>query len=102
MSATLKLVIFLSYAGEDAFEASLLQFAVEHILAPLGATVWTYQRDQPRDESDIAGGLKARVRQSDALFSYCRHRHWIPAKCSGWSWLMPMRLISRSSSCCIV
>src|SRR4051812_28385058 len=59
--------IFLSHAGEDAFEASLLRFAVEPILAPLGATVWTYRRDQPRDEHNVAGSLKARVRQSDAV-----------------------------------
>jgi hypothetical protein len=59
--------IFLSHAGGDRFEASLLQFAVEHILAHLGATVWTYRRDQARDEHDIAGSLKARVRQSNAV-----------------------------------
>lgn len=59
--------IFLSHAGDDTFDASLLQFAVEHILAHPGATVWTYRRDQARDEHDIAGSLKARVRQSNAV-----------------------------------
>ncbi|HUN42737.1 MAG TPA: hypothetical protein VMU81_20790 [Acetobacteraceae bacterium] len=67
MSAAEKGRIFLSHAGEDAFEASLLQFVVEHILSHLGATVWSYRRDQPRDERDVAGSLKARVRQSDAV-----------------------------------
>ena len=67
MSSPAKTRIFLSYAGEDAFEASLLQFALERILAPLGTTVWTYQRDQPHDESDIVGSLKARIRQSDVF-----------------------------------
>ena len=59
--------IFLSHAGGDAFEASLLQFAMEHILAHLGATVWAYRRDQARDERDVAGSLKTRIRQSDAV-----------------------------------
>ena len=59
--------IFLSHASGDAFEAGLLQFAVEHILAHLGAAVWTYRHDQARDERDIAGSLKTRVRQSHAV-----------------------------------
>lgn len=67
MSAAGNARIFLSHAGEDAFEASLLQFAVETILTHLGAAVWSYRRDQLHDERDIAGGLKARVRQSDAV-----------------------------------
>jgi len=67
MSAAGRARVFLSHASDDAFEASLLQFAVEHILAHLGISVWAYRRDQPRDERDIAGSLKAQVRQSDAV-----------------------------------
>jgi len=67
MSAAGGVRVFLSHASDDAFEASLLQFAVERILAHLGASVWAYRRDQPRDEGDIAGSLKAQVRQSDAV-----------------------------------
>lgn len=58
--------VFLSYAGEDAFEAGLLQFAVETLLADLGVTVWGYQRDQCKDQRGIANSLKARARESVA------------------------------------
>jgi hypothetical protein len=58
--------IFLSYSGEDAFEASLLQYAIEQMLADQNATVWTYQRDQARDERNIGRSLKDRVRESSA------------------------------------
>jgi len=56
--------IFISYSGHDEFEASLLQFALEVILAEHGAVVWTFQRDQARSEKEIARSLKARVRES--------------------------------------
>ena len=56
--------IFISYSGHDAFEASLLQFALEVILAEEGAVVWTFQSDQARSEKEIARSLKARVRES--------------------------------------
>jgi hypothetical protein len=59
--------VFLSHAGTDGFEASLLQFAVEHLLAHLGVSVWTYQRDQTKDEQDVAGGLKDSIRRSAAM-----------------------------------
>lgn len=59
--------IFLSYSGADAFEAGLLQYAAERMLAPLSAAVWTYQRDQPTDQRDVAVSLKEQVRQSAAL-----------------------------------
>lgn len=59
--------IFLSYAGDDAFEADLLQYAVEHLLADLHARVWTYQRDQARDEKTIAAAIKRQIRESRAL-----------------------------------
>lgn len=58
--------IFLSYSGEAAFEASLLQYAIEQILGDLNATVWTYQRDQARDERSVGVSLKDRVRESSA------------------------------------
>lgn len=65
MAAQLR--IFLSHAGGDRFEAGLLQYAVEHILSHLGATVWSYQRDQDRSEADVAGSLMERIRESDAM-----------------------------------
>ncbi len=58
--------VFLSYSGEDAFEAGLLQYAIEQMLADLKVTVWTYQRDQDRDERSIGKSLKDRVRESSA------------------------------------
>jgi len=33
--------IFLSHSGKDSFEASLLQFAIEQLLADLRVKVWT-------------------------------------------------------------
>jgi hypothetical protein len=63
--------VFLSYAGEDRFQASLLQFAIEQMLVNLHATVWTYERDQARNERDVGKSLKKeRVRESMAtIFS---------------------------------
>lgn len=58
--------IFLSYSGEDSFEASLLQFAYESLLSDLGVKVWTYQRDQSKNERDISASLKKRVKESKA------------------------------------
>lgn len=58
--------IFLSYAGDDAFEADLFQYAIEHILSDLGVNVWTYQRDQKSEERSIGKSLKERVRESVA------------------------------------
>lgn len=58
--------IFLSYAGEDGFEATLLQQAVEAMLRDVNALVWTYERDQTRDERDIASSLRERIRRSVA------------------------------------
>jgi hypothetical protein len=59
--------VFLSYAGEDAFEASLLQYAIETSLSPLDIKVWTFHRDQSRYESQVAQSLKEHVRRSDAF-----------------------------------
>ena len=56
--------IFISYSGHDAFEASLLQFAIEATLGAEKITAWTYQRDQARSEKEIAEALKENVRKS--------------------------------------
>src|SRR5262245_65041131 len=59
--------IFLSYSGKDSFEAGLLQFAVERLLAHLDVTVWTYERDQAKSERQVGKSLKLRVQQSAAV-----------------------------------
>src|SRR5689334_21808428 len=58
--------IFLSHAREDEFEASLLQYAIEQMLADINVTVWTYERDQRLDDRNIGKSLKDRVRESKA------------------------------------
>ncbi len=58
--------VFISYSGHDAFEASLLQFAFESLLADEGVTAWTFQRDQRHSEKEVARSLKERVKQSIA------------------------------------
>jgi hypothetical protein len=58
--------IFLSYSGRDSFEASLLQFAIERLLADLGVKVWTYGRDQAKSERQVGKSLKLRVQNSRA------------------------------------
>jgi hypothetical protein len=58
--------VFISYAGQDAFEASLLQYALESMLSKEGVEAWTFQRDQARSEREIAKSLKNRVRDSSA------------------------------------
>lgn len=58
--------VFISYAGHDAFEAELLQFAIETLLAPHNVNVWTFQRDQSRSEKEIAAALKKTVQDSVA------------------------------------
>ena len=58
--------VFISYAGHDSFEASLLQFSIETLLAPQRVTAWTYQRDQSRSEKEVAKALKKSVQDSMA------------------------------------
>ncbi len=58
--------VFLSYSGRDSFEAGLLQFSMEHLLGDLGVAVWTYERDQQRDERKIARSLKDHVQRASA------------------------------------
>jgi hypothetical protein len=58
--------VFISYSGRDEFEASLLQYALESMLAAEGVDAWTFRRDQARSEKEIARSLKDRVRESSA------------------------------------
>ena len=58
--------IFLSYSGEDSFEASLLQFAMEKLLEKSGVSVWSYERDQNKDERNISKSLKEKIKKSQA------------------------------------
>lgn len=58
--------IFLSYSGEDSFEASLLQFAMEKLLEESSVSVWSYERDQNKDEKNISGSLKEKIKKSQA------------------------------------
>lgn len=62
----IKKQIFISYAGHDAFEAGLLQFAIEKVFEKKGITTWTFQRDQKRSEKEIANSLKQKVKESIA------------------------------------
>ena len=59
--------IFLSYSSEDTCEASLLQFAIESLLAEEKVKVWTYQRDQAGDVRQVGASLKDEVRNSLAM-----------------------------------
>jgi hypothetical protein len=58
--------IFLSYSGDDACEASLLQFALETLLAARGVRVWTYQRDQGSSTRSVNTSLKEQISVSRA------------------------------------
>jgi len=59
--------IFLSHADEDAFEAALLQSYLERSLVDLDVRVWSYKRDQARDERSIGVSIRERVRESVAV-----------------------------------
>jgi hypothetical protein len=58
--------VFISYSGHDAFEASLLQYALESMLVDLRVRAWTFQRDQVRSQREIARSLKDQVKASAA------------------------------------
>lgn len=60
-------IIFLSHASEQSFEAELLQFAYESLLGDVNAKIWTYKRDQARDEKAVAQQLKTQVKKAKAL-----------------------------------
>jgi len=59
--------IFISYASQDAFEADLLQYAVESVLKEENVSAWTFHRDQNLSEKEIAESLKRQIQQSAAL-----------------------------------
>jgi hypothetical protein len=61
------LQVFLSYAGEDAFEALLLKEALERLLSDLSVRVWAYGRDQDADQRSIGRSIKDRVQESAAV-----------------------------------
>ena len=63
----LKPYVFISYAGEDEFEAELLKFAVEILMADIGVSAWIFQQDQDRAERDVAESLKERVKLSSSM-----------------------------------
>ena len=54
----MKRQIFVSHSSHDAFEASLLQYALETMLKRHKVRAWAYQRDQGRSEMNVAGSLK--------------------------------------------
>lgn len=62
-----RVMIFLSYPSDYSVEAELLQFAYETLLVDVNAKIWTYERDQAKDEKSIAEGLKIQVKASKAL-----------------------------------
>jgi hypothetical protein len=59
--------IFLSYAGKDQFEATLLQEWLESKFREIGVKVWTFHRDQRRDEANISRSLKDTIHDSAAV-----------------------------------
>lgn len=59
--------VFISYSDDDKFEAELLKFVLDKILADIGVSAWIFQRDQDTSERNIAGSLKERVRSSCAM-----------------------------------
>ena len=59
--------VFISYAAQDEFEADLLKFALDTLLADVGVGAWIFQQDQNRSERNIAESLKERVRSSCAV-----------------------------------
>lgn len=63
--------VLISYAGHDAFPASLLQYAIETLLAGEGVVAWTFQRDQAGDEREIAQSLKQQVSAPRRRPSFC-------------------------------
>ncbi len=59
--------IFFSYSGDDALVADLLQFVYESTMEDLGVKVWTYRRDQKKNEKDVSEILKNRIKESRAM-----------------------------------
>ena len=75
--------VFLSYSSENEFEAGLLQFALETMLADLDITVWSYQRDQARNQRGIADSLKACIQRSKATI-FLVSPHTLAAGAAQW------------------
>jgi hypothetical protein len=65
MASEARPTIFLSYSGDESLEADLLKYAIEHELRDV--RVWTYERDQRRDEGDVPRSLKEGVKSSCAV-----------------------------------
>jgi hypothetical protein len=61
------LQIFLFYSGSDGFEAALLQEWLEARFDSSDVQVWTYERDQRRDEVNVSRSLKETVQESAAV-----------------------------------
>ena len=61
------LSIFLSYSSKDGFEAALLQEWLEVRFHSTEVKVWTFERDQHRDESNVSRSLKETVQASAAV-----------------------------------
>ena len=59
--------VFISHAGQDEFEADLLKFALETLLADVGVGAWIFRQDQNSSERNIAKSLKERVKASCAM-----------------------------------
>lgn len=59
--------IFLSYSRQDQFEAALLQEWLETRFGSDGISVWTFERDQRRDEPNVSRSLKETVQESAAI-----------------------------------
>jgi hypothetical protein len=59
--------IFLSYSAQDQFEAVLLQEWLETRFRSGEVTVWAFERDQRRDQSNVSRSLKETVRGSAAV-----------------------------------
>jgi hypothetical protein len=58
--------VFISYSGDDTFEANLLKYAIETKLADKKVNAWIFERDQNHSEKDVAKSLKEKIRKSIA------------------------------------
>jgi hypothetical protein len=82
--------VFISYSGRDRFEASLLQYALEHILAADEILSWTFHRDQERSQKNIGRSIRDVVQESAALI-FLVSPDTLEAGATQWrNWLTPM------------
>jgi 1,4-dihydroxy-2-naphthoate octaprenyltransferase len=63
-------LIFLSHAGANSFEASLIQFAFENLLIDFNVMLWSYVRDQDGDERTSGKSLKKKIGESWAVIFF--------------------------------